>query len=73
MEIVGIHQVEVLAVLARDHGVLAVDPAREKRHALALNFAAVERADLEVEEIGRLQKLRNGDAAIVGGVGGDVD
>ncbi len=72
MEIVGIHQVEVLAVLARDHDVLAADPAREKRHALALHLAAVQRADLEVEKIAGFQHLGNGDPAIVGGVGRDI-
>ena len=69
MDVVGEHQEDVLVVLAREHGVLAVDLAREQRHALVLHGGAVERAEFEMDKVRRLQQLRQRDLAVVSGVG----
>ena len=53
MRVVGKHQEEVLVVLPRDHGVAAIDAAREEGHALVLHRAAIERERAEAEEVGR--------------------
>ena len=43
----GGRQVEVLAIAARQHHVLARNPTREQRHALVLRGGAAERRDAE--------------------------
>ena len=69
MDVVREHQEDVLIVLAREHGVLPVDFAREQRHALVLHGGAVERVEFEMDKVRRLQQLRQGDLAVVRGVG----
>ena len=69
MNVVGEHDENVLVVLAREHGVVAVDFAREQRHAFVLHGGAVERDELEMNEVRRLQQLRQDDLAVVSGVG----
>ena len=68
MDVVGKHDQNVLVVLARKHNVTAVDFAREKRHALVFHGGAIERAEFEVDKVRRLQQLRKGNLAVVGGV-----
>ena len=72
MGIVGEHDEEVLVVLPREHRVAAVDAAGEKRHALVLHGAAIEREHAEMQEVLRLDELRQDGASVVGGVGGVI-
>ena len=64
MQHVGVHEVNVLAVLPRDHRVQAVDLAREERQALVPHLGAVERVDAEPQEVVGLQQLRQHDFAV---------
>ena len=72
MQMVGEHHVDVLVVLPAEHRVVAVDLAREQRHAFVLHGRAVQRDELEVQKVRRLDELRQDHLAVVGGVGGVV-
>ncbi len=48
MEVVGEHDGDVLLVLAAEHGVVALNPPREERHALVLHRRPVQGDELEV-------------------------
>ena len=73
MDVVREHDENVLVVLARDHRVVAVNLSREQRHAFVLHGGTVERDEFEVQEILRLQQLRQNDLSVVSGVGRVVD
>ena len=61
-------QVVVLAVEARGHHEVVADLSRKERHSLVLHASAVERADLEVAKVRRLDELRQHAHAVVGRV-----
>ena len=69
VQVVRIDQIKVLVVLSRDHGVLAVDPAREQRHALVERGTAVQGRHSERQEVAGLDQFRSDRCALVGGVG----
>ena len=69
MQFVAIHQVQIFAVLTTDHRVPPADLSGKQRHPLVLNFAAVERADLETAEVVGLHQLRERHRSVVRGVG----
>ena len=69
---VRVHQVDVLVVLPRQHGIEPVDLAREECEALVADLGAVQGADLEVQEVVGLEDLRQDHLAVEGGVGGVV-
>ena len=73
MRVFGEHDEEVFVVLPREHRVAATDAAGKKRHAFVLHGVAIQREHAEVQEIERLDELREDDAPIVGGVSGVVD
>src|ERR1039458_7149904 len=66
------HDQNIFVVLAREHDKLAVDLAREQRHALVLHGGTVERAEFEMHEVRCLQQLRQRDLAVIGSVGREV-
>src|SRR5690349_7562777 len=68
MQVIAIHDEQILIVLAGEHRVLAVDFAREESHALVLDGGPVECAEFEMKEIARFKKLREDEFAIVRGV-----
>ena len=65
MDVGGKHQENIFVVLAREHGVAAIDLARKQRHAFVLHGGAVQRAEFEMDEVRRLQQLRQRDLAVV--------
>ena len=69
VEVVGIDQIEVFVILSRDHGVLAVDPAREERHALVARGSAVQGRHPERQKVAGLDQFRPDRRALVGGIG----
>ena len=72
VQVVGEHEVDVLAVLPAEHGVESVDFAGEEGEALAAHGGAVEGAGLEFAKVAGRDHLRENDAAVVSGVGGMV-
>ena len=68
MGIVGEHDEEVLVILAREHGVATVDAARKERQPLVLDGVAVQCENAKVEEVLRLDQLRQDDVPVIRGV-----
>ncbi len=60
-----------LAVRPADHHILAVDRAREERHALVARGRSGHRHQIEGAEIAGAEQLRLDLAAIIGGIGAD--
>jgi hypothetical protein len=58
MEIVREHDMIVLTVLAREHGIATANFAREKRHAFVLYGFAVEGDNVKVDKILGFDQLR---------------
>src|ERR1700737_5620467 len=73
VDVVGKHQVYVLVVLARKHGIEPVDFPREERHAFVRRGWTVQRNDPKAEETRSFHQLRHHHPAIVGGEGRVVD
>ena len=73
MQIVRKHDRVVLAILARQHDVLAPDLPREQRHSLTLRLFAVQRTDLEGDEVAGLDELWQDSFPVVCGIGRVVD
>ena len=67
------HQIQALAVDARDHHVRTTELAREHRHALVLRVASVERDDVEAPKVRRFDKLRQNAEPVVRGIRGVID
>src|SRR5438045_3008673 len=55
---VGIHQEDVLMVLAREHRIMAAEFSREKSEPFVPDLGPIECADPEVQKVFRLQQLR---------------
>ena len=73
MDVVGKHQVDVLVVLAGEHGIEAADLPGEDRHAFVFGGRAIQGNESKVEEVGSLHQFRHDDPAIEGGEGRVVD
>ena len=73
VDVVGVHEVDTLVVLARKHGVEAVDFAREESHAFVLGGRTVQGDKAKVKEIRSLRQFRHYNLAIKGGEGRVVD
>src|ERR1700687_3135527 len=67
MDIVGKHQVDVLVVLAGEHGIESADLPWEEGHAFVFGRRTIQGYESKEEEIGSLHQLRYHDPAIVGG------
>ena len=72
MHVVGIHQEDVLAVLAGEHGEKAFDLAG-KRATLCSDPGSVQGGELEVPKSSVSEELGKHVAAVVGGIGGVID
>src|SRR5689334_14082779 len=68
MNVLRKHDKNVFVVLTGKHGVLPVNLAGKKRHAFVLYRGAVERIEFEMDEVRRLQQLRQSNLAVVRGV-----
>ena len=68
-DVVGPHQVAVLTVEAREHRVLAADPAGKQRHPLVLGTGPVERRDAKCEKVPGLDELGQDLEPVERGVG----
>ena len=73
VDVVGKHQVDVLVVLAGEHGIEAVDLPGEQGHAFVLGGRTVQGDEPKEEEVGGLHQFRHDHLAIEGGEGGVVD
>src|SRR4029450_560057 len=69
VQIVRIDQIKILVVLPRNHGVLAVDPARKQRHTLVACRRTMQRRHSKREEVAGLDQLRSNRSAPVSGIG----
>ena len=69
VNVVGVHDVQVLPVDARDHRVVAVDPPRKQRHAFVPGAGAVERMAVDLPKILGVQQHRQDTNAVIGGIG----
>src|SRR6185503_9067899 len=73
VDVVGKHEVDVLIVLAGEHGVESVDLSGEERHAFVLGGRTVQGDEPKAKKVRSLHQLRQDDLAIEGGKGGIVD
>jgi hypothetical protein len=73
VDVVRKHQVDVLIVLAGEHGVEAIDFPGEESHAFVLSGRTVQGDKPKEKEIRSLHQLRQDHLAIEGGEGGVVD
>ena len=69
---VGIHEVNIFAVLPREHGVIAVDSPRKQSQAFVADLGAIERADAEAQEIVGLEQFGQRYPAVEGSVRGVI-
>src|SRR3954454_20072738 len=65
MDVIREHDVDVLVVLTREHGIPAIDFARENSHSFVLGGRAVQGDEPKQKEIGGLNELRHNHLAIV--------
>ena len=73
VDVVGKHEVDVLVVLAREHGIEAVDFPGEDGHAFVLRGRTVQGDEPKEEEVRSLHQLWQDHLTIEGGEGGVVD
>ena len=71
-EFFGKHKEIVFVVLPGEHGVAPANFAGKEGHALVLHNGAGQGAEFEGEKIDGFEELRPRDAAIVGGVDGEI-
>src|SRR5208283_4692351 len=67
VDVVGEHQVDILVILAGEHGIAAADLPREHGHALVFGGWTVQGNESELEEVGSLDQLWHHDPAIESG------
>ena len=66
------HDVEVLVILAPEHGVMSVDFPREQGHAFVLHGGTIQGDKFEMEKIRCFDELREDGAPIISGVSGVI-
>src|SRR6516164_3777865 len=73
VDVVGKHDVDVLVVLAGEHGIEAVDFPREEGHTFVFGGRTIQSNESKKEEVGRFYQLRHDHFAIEGSEGSVVD
>src|SRR6202042_2446403 len=66
VDIIGEHEIDVLVILPREHGIMSVYFPRKHRHTFVLRGWTVERDESKKEEIGSLDQLRHHHLTVVG-------
>src|SRR5437016_2064047 len=73
VDVIGKHDVDVLVVLAGEHGIEAVDFLRKEGHAFVFDGGTIQSNESKEEEIRSFYQLRHDHFAIEGSEGGVVN
>src|SRR3984885_9329059 len=73
VDVVGIHKIDILVVLAGEHGKEAFDFPGEQGHTFVFRGRSIQGSEPEQKKVGSIHQLRHHYLAIVGGEGGVID